>query len=67
MEKSKFEILGRLNQKQNYHFSHCGVIIREEDEMQSSAVDIAIDEGCQHMHNGVIQAEDLILLIDDEV
>ena len=25
VEKSKFEILGRLNQKQNYHFSHCGV------------------------------------------
>ena len=35
--------------------------------MQSSAIDIAIDEGCLHMHNGVIQAEDLILLIDDEV
>ena len=67
VEKSKFEILSRLNQKQNYRFSHCGVFLREEDEMQSSAVGIAIDEGCQHMHNGVIQAEDLILLIDDEV
>lgn len=67
VEQSKFEILSRLNQKQHYLFSHCGVFIKEEDEMKSSAINIAIDEGCLHMHNDVIQTEDLILLIDDEV
>ena len=64
--KYKYQIFSKLNQKESYHFVHQGMNIPHAMEISKSALQIAIDEGCLDTYNGVVQSEDLILLINDE-
>ena len=64
--KYKFQIFSKLNQKETYHFSHQGINIEQDQEIHTGAIEVAIDEGCLETYNGVVQSEELILLINDE-
>jgi hypothetical protein len=64
--KYKYQIFSKLNQKESYQFVHQGMNIPHAMEINKSAIQIAIDEGCLDTYNGVVQSEDLILLINDE-
>ena len=64
--KYKYQIFSKLNQKETYHFSHQGINIEQDQEIHTGAIEVAIDEGCLETYNGVVQSEELILLINDE-
>ena len=64
--KYKYQIFSKLNQKETYHFSHQGINIEQDQEIHTGAIEVAIDEGCLETYNGVVQSEELILLITDE-